>query len=60
MVYFNTPAKYDAASLISRCLAKGLLLGAAGVNRIRMVTHIGLDEKSVRRSAEIIGEAIGL
>ena len=55
MVYFRTGKKFkDADSLIRRCREKGLLIGIAGAGRIRMVTHLGLDESSVRDAAAIL------
>jgi len=55
MVYFRLGAKYsDAGTFADICCERGLLLGAAGPKRIRMVTHIGLDEASVRSAVEIL------
>ena len=55
MVYFKLGTKYaDVAAFAGMCGERGLLLGAAGPGRIRMVTHIGLDDESVRRAAEIL------
>jgi threonine aldolase len=56
MVYFRTGKLVDAASLIARCLNKGLLIGAAGPDRIRMVTHLGIDENSVKQAVAILKE----
>ena len=59
MVYFKLGTKYsDAAAFVDMCGERGLLLGAAGPKRIRMVTHIGLDGESVRQAAEIL-KALG-
>lgn len=60
MVYFKTPANLpDASAFAERCKERGLLLGAAGPARIRMVTHYGLDEGSVREAALVIKEVAG-
>ncbi len=48
----------DAETVVARCGAKGLLLGAAGPRRLRMVTHVGLDERAVRDAVEIVKGAI--
>jgi hypothetical protein len=61
MVYFALPGFIgDTGDFTGRCARKGLLLGAAGERRIRMVTHVGLDERSVRDAADVIKEALSL
>jgi threonine aldolase len=61
MVYFAAGgACRDARNLSERCAEKGLLIGATGEKRVRMVTHVGLDEKSVRRAADVIKEVMSL
>lgn len=58
MVYFTLRSgEPNADALLSRCGAKGLLIGKAGERRVRMVTHFGLDEAAVRGAAEIVKEA---
>jgi threonine aldolase len=57
MVYFSVGPKYkDARSFVDLCGSRGLLLGAAGPERIRMVTHLGVDESSVMRASDILKE----
>ena len=59
MVYFSTSeGQCDADSLVEECKKRGLLIGMAGVNRLRMVTHIDTDEADVRSSVDIIREVI--
>jgi 4-aminobutyrate aminotransferase-like enzyme len=58
MVYFRPPQNVDAGALVSGALKDGLLIGPSGAGRIRMVTHLGLDESSVRRAVEILKEII--
>ena len=59
MVYFGLGGKYaDAVTFADTCRERGLLLGAAGPKRVRMVTHIGVDETAVRKAAEIM-KALG-
>jgi threonine aldolase len=61
MVYFALPGFIsDTGDFTGRCARKGLLLGAAGERRIRMVTHVGLDERSVRDAVDVIKEALSL
>jgi threonine aldolase len=57
MVFFSIGPKYkDAASFVDICRERCLLLGSPGSGRIRMVTHFGVDEKSVRAAAGILKE----
>jgi threonine aldolase len=57
MVYFKIGKKFkSAASFVEKCGVSGLLLGSAGPDRIRMVTHLGLDENSVSQSVAILKE----
>lgn len=55
MVYFRPRAGGGDANLLAAgCAERGLLVGVAGPGRIRMVTHIGVGEDSVRKAAEIL------
>jgi threonine aldolase len=57
MVFFSIGPKYkDAASFVDICRKRRLLLGSPGPGRIRMVTHFGVDENSVRAVADILKE----
>ncbi|MDR3166260.1 MAG: low-specificity L-threonine aldolase [Synergistaceae bacterium] len=57
MVYFGVGEHHgDARTFARKCAERGLLVGAAGKERIRMVTHIGLDEKSVADAINILKE----
>ena len=59
MVYFKLGTGYaNTDAFVDMCCERGLLLGAAGPKRLRMVTHIGLDEASVREASEIL-KALG-
>jgi threonine aldolase len=61
MVYFRTPDALSDEALFARtCSERGVLLLASGKRRIRMVTHLGIDESSVRRAVDIIKEASAL
>jgi threonine aldolase len=55
MVYLRIGERQgDAAAFAQRCAARGLLIGAAGAARIRMVTHLGVDESSVAGAIGIL------
>ncbi|MDR3354709.1 MAG: threonine aldolase [Synergistaceae bacterium] len=57
MVYFRTPPAIRDEALFERtCAKRGVRLLASGKGRIRMVTHFGIDEPSVRRAVDIIKE----
>ncbi len=49
-------ARGTAESLIAAAKAAGVLLGAAGPQRIRAVTHLDVDREAVLRAARVIGE----
>jgi len=60
MVYFTLgEGGPDASKLVGLCAAKGLRIGSAGERRVRMVTHVGLDEDSARKAAGILKEVLG-
>jgi threonine aldolase len=57
MVFFRISPKHkDAASFVDMCRERRLLVGSPGPGRIRMVTHFGVDENSVRAAAGILKE----
>jgi threonine aldolase len=56
MVYFSIGGHHDDAGFIQKCAERGLLIGAAGPGRIRMVTHLGVDENSVNGAVDILKE----
>lgn len=58
MVYFKTPGGLTTSQLAEKCSAKGLLISAPSETRVRMVTHVPLDEAAVRRAVEIIQEVV--
>jgi threonine aldolase len=59
MVYFNLRKDLcNASELAAACSERGLLIGLAGERRVRMVTHVGLDDASVRNAARIIKEVL--
>jgi threonine aldolase len=55
MAYFRIGERHgDAAAFVRRCAERGLLIGAAGPGRIRMVTHLGVDKNAVARAIDIL------
>lgn len=60
MVYFRlapqAPLSVDA--LVQQAKANGLLIGAAGGGRIRMVTHYWLDDDAVKTALDVIAAAL--
>ena len=58
MVYFRTPTGVSETVFAERCKERGLLLNPSAKGRIRMVTHWGLDEQSVRKAVTIINEIV--
>lgn len=61
MVYFNLGEDLcDASELAASCRARGLLIGFAKERRVRMVTHVGLDDTSVKNAVLIIKEVLSL
>jgi threonine aldolase len=49
-------ARGTAESVIAGCRDAGILLGAAGAQRIRAVTHLDVDREGVLRAAKTIAE----
>lgn len=57
MVYFSMPQRcIDTSLLVDRCRQRGLLFNAAGSNRIRLVTHLHIDDEAVQKAVSIISE----
>lgn len=59
MVYFQlNENQCDADVLADRCKDRGLLIVPAAPRRVRMVTHLGLDEQSVKDAVRIVKEVV--
>jgi threonine aldolase len=59
MIYFHLPESGpDGEELSRRCLEKGVLLNAMEPRRIRLVTHLDMDEKDLRRGVEAVLEEV--
>jgi threonine aldolase len=61
MVLYDIPARSgcDADELMRRCRAEGVLLGAVGPRRLRLVTHLDIDTAACDRAAAVILGALG-
>jgi threonine aldolase len=47
-------APFDAAGLVARAQAEGVLLAAIGARRVRAVTHLDVDRAGCERAAEVL------
>ncbi len=56
LVYLDIPRELGtAAEVVERLAAEGVLVGAIGPQRIRIVTHLDVDEAGVERAVDAIG-----
>ena len=59
MVFFGIEdLSFETEALIESCKKRGLLIGSAGNKRMRMVTHLDVNDSDVKRAVEIISEVI--
>lgn len=60
MVYFrlSPEAPFDVDEFIQQAKTKGLLIGAAGGGRIRMVTHYWVDDQAVKSALDVIAAVL--
>jgi threonine aldolase len=49
----------DAATIVSKAKANGVLLSALGARTVRAVTHMDVDAEQCRRAAEMLVDVIG-
>ena len=59
MVEITDPALGRAADLSARARNAGLLFGAVGTHRFRLVTHLDVDRAACARAAEILAGLAG-
>jgi threonine aldolase len=52
-------APVDAAEIAARCLADGVLVSVMGPRRIRLVTHLDIDDAGVERAIASLRQALG-
>jgi threonine aldolase len=55
IVVLPTP---DAAGLVSRCKAEGVLVGAVGSDVVRVVTHLGVSATDAKTAASVLSTAL--
>lgn len=48
----------DAAGVVERARAEGVLVSAVGPRTVRFVTHLGVDAEGVRRAAAVLGRLL--
>jgi threonine aldolase len=58
IVLLDLPAATDARQLAQTCLDEGVLVSAVDPHRIRLVTHLDVDDASTERAAEVLRRAL--
>ncbi len=58
IVFDVTDDAPDAAEIVARARARGVLVVAFGARRLRVVTHLDVDARACRRAADILLEVI--
>jgi threonine aldolase len=58
IVMVDLPAGRTAAPVAKACAAKGVLLSAWSVSRIRAVTHLDVSAEDAKRAGEVLAEAL--
>ncbi|HVW81036.1 MAG TPA: GntG family PLP-dependent aldolase [Mycobacteriales bacterium] len=53
-----TSTPHTAASLTDACKAEGILVSAVGPRRVRLLTHLDVDEAGAARATKVIAEAL--
>ena len=53
-----TVTTLDSATLAARCRANGVLVSAVGPRRVRLVTHLDVDDAAIDRALEVIRTAL--
>jgi threonine aldolase len=48
----------DSASVAARCRADGVLVSAFGPRRVRLVTHLDIDDAAIDRAIEVITRSL--
>ena len=51
-------AAVDAPQLAERARAEGVLVSVVGPQRVRLVTHLDVDDAGVRRAAEVVARLL--
>ena len=58
VIFRMKPGAPDAATIVARAQAQGLLVSAFGVRTVRAVTHLDVDADQCRRAAELLARVI--
>ncbi len=53
-------ASYDGPGLAVAARERGLLVSVVGPQRVRVVTHLDVDDAQARRAAEVLGSLVGV
>jgi threonine aldolase len=48
----------DAATLAAHCRASGVLVSGVGPRRVRLVTHLDIDDAAIDRALEVLSPAL--
>ncbi len=54
-----TGAAYDGPQLAAAAREQGVLMSVVGPRRVRMVTHLDIDDAGAQRAAEVVGGLLG-
>jgi threonine aldolase len=49
----------DAGAVVAAAREQGVLVGAVGPTRVRMLTHLDVDRTEVEQAAKVLGEILG-
>ena len=50
---------YDGASLAAAAREEGLLISVVGPRKVRLVTHLDIDDDAAKQAAEVMGKLLG-
>ncbi len=59
VIFSIDPSGPTAATVVQRLLAKGIRLGVFGERKVRIVTHLGVDQASAQLLCDHLPEALG-
>jgi threonine aldolase len=51
--------RYDGPQLAAAAREEGLLVSVVGPRKVRVVTHLGIDDDAAKRAAEVLGRLLG-
>ena len=49
----------DAAAVVAAAREQGVLLGAVGARKVRLLTHLDVDRAAVQQAAKVLAEVVG-